>query len=178
MSALAKKQPESHLADTTERVEHLKRVVLFTEMAANPAALQQFALIMEERVFMPGVKIITEGTQSAEMFILMSGQATVFKTTPEGDAFKVAILKDDSHAFFGEGGLIYDDARSATITSDTECHCLVLNRAAFEKFGNAHPEWALPFYRRISASVLTRLKKSNDDMMILYKALVSEIRGH
>lgn len=177
MSALAQKLHNAELANTEERMEHLKRVSLFTEIAANPDALRQFALIMEERVFQPGVKIIVEGSQSPEMFILMSGQASVIKTTPEGDPFKVAILKDDSHAFFGEGGLIYDEARSATIITDTECHCLVLVRKNFEEFGNAHPDWALPFYRRISANVLSRLRKANDDLLILYKALVSEIRG-
>ena len=178
MRLIARQQPELSGSEVEARAEHLRAVSLFTEIAANPTALLEFASIMEERVFKPHVNMITEGEGSDEMFILISGTASVFKTTPEGEPFRVAILKEGAHAFFGEGGLIYAERRSATITSDTECHCLVLSRVAFEKFGDEHPEWALPFYRRISASVLTRLRKSNEDMMLLYKALVSEIRGH
>ncbi|MBI3556337.1 MAG: cyclic nucleotide-binding domain-containing protein [Deltaproteobacteria bacterium] len=174
----APRPPEATAAEVEQRAQHLRAVSLFAEIAANQAALLEFASIMVERNFKPGVNMITEGEGSNEMFILVSGTASVFKTTPEGEPFRVAILKEGQHAFFGEGGLIYAERRSATITSDTECHCLVLSRSEFEKFGDKHPDWALPFYRRISASVLTRLRKANEDMMILYKALVSEIRGH
>ncbi len=178
MKATAPRPPEAASSEIESRAEHLRAVSLFTEIAANKTALLKFAAIMVERKFKPGVNMITEGDASNEMFILISGTASVFKTTPEGEPFRVAILKEGQHAFFGEGGLIYAERRSATITSDTECHCLVLSRSEFEKFGDQHPEWALPFYRRISASVLTRLRKANEDMMLLYKALVSEIRGH
>ncbi|MBI3543362.1 MAG: cyclic nucleotide-binding domain-containing protein [Deltaproteobacteria bacterium] len=180
-SAAARKQPEAagqYDAAVERRVEYLRSVSLFDEIAADHDALYYFASIMEDRAYEPGVDILTEGSASSEMFILMTGTASVFKKTPEGDAFRVAILKSEAHAFFGEGGLIHDEVKTATITSDTACHCLVLSRKAFQDFGDRHPEWALPFYRRIAASVLTRLRKANDDMMVLYKALVSEIRGH
>jgi CRP-like cAMP-binding protein len=160
------------------RVAHLRKVSLFDDLASNEPALREFATLLQEHVFQKGAHIITEGTPSSEMFILISGRAEVFKTTPEGDKFKVSILEGKDHAFFGEGGLIHSEVRSASIISECECQCLILKREDFERLGNSHPEWALPFYRRIAAIVLSRLRKTNGDLMVLYKALVAEIRGH
>jgi CRP-like cAMP-binding protein len=101
----------------------------------------------------------------------------VYKSTLEGEPYKVAILKADSHAFFGEGGLLDSEARSATIRAETRCSCLVLKREAFERFCVGYPQFALPVLLRIARAVMSRLRKSNTDLSLLYNALVAEIRG-
>ncbi|MGE4234184.1 MAG: cyclic nucleotide-binding domain-containing protein [Bacteriovoracia bacterium] len=158
-------------------VKHLESVVLFNGLKSNKEALRAFAENMEERIFAPNSKIIVEGEASTELFILISGEASVFKRTPEGDSYKVANLSAKQHAFFGEGGLISSETRSATITSNSDCHCLVLNGQHFETLSQKYPQWAMPFYRQIAGLVLSRLRKTNTDLMLLYNALVAEIRG-
>ena len=159
-------------------VDHLEKVALFQEMGGNEEALRAFSDAMEERVYQPNSKIIVEGDTSAELFILIRGEASVYKRTPEGEKFKVARFEGQNYTFFGEGGLLGADQRSATIVSDTECHCLVLGQKAFEALGNRHPDWVLTFYRKVAGLVLARQRKTNHDLMTLYKALVDEIRGN
>jgi CRP/FNR family cyclic AMP-dependent transcriptional regulator len=156
----------------------LKDVGLFSDLKSDENALLALSEIMTERAYSAGADIIHEGDQGAEMFILISGQASVYKSTPGGDEYKVAVLKHEFHAAFGESGLIESEQRTATIRADQDCKCLVMSRSAFEKFSVDHPQWALPVYRRIAHGVMSRLRNTNNDMLLLYNALVAEIRGH
>jgi CRP-like cAMP-binding protein len=127
--------------------------------------------------YLPGQEIIRENEAGAEMFILIQGTASVYRHTAEGELYRVTIFKGEEHVFFGEGALLDADLRSATIRADTECVCLVLGREAFAEFGKAHPAWAFPVLARIARAVMTRLRKTNQDLTLVYNALVNEIRG-
>jgi CRP-like cAMP-binding protein len=175
-----KPQPDSNTPAHGESVhtEFLKKVPLFADLAKTPEAITALAHFMTEVAFQPGSTIIEEGAVARDMYILVEGKVNVFKKTPDGDPFKVAILDGSMHPYFGESALLTtDDERSATITAETACKCLVLTSADFQKYAEANPKWAVPFYRKVAGGVLGRLKKTNSDLMTLYKALVAEIRG-
>src|SRR3954453_8188236 len=101
-----------------ERVQLLSEVSLFEDIKGSQGALRDLASMMEIRLFKPDEDIIHEGETGTEMFLLVEGQASVYKSTAEGDPYKVAILTAEKHPFFGEGGLLDSDARSATIKAD------------------------------------------------------------
>jgi CRP/FNR family transcriptional regulator, cyclic AMP receptor protein len=166
--------PENFGSITLQR---LFNIGLFSDINKSPGAVEALASIMGSREFKAGSNIITEGASGTEMFILVKGKASVFKKTPHGDEFKVALFEGEKNIAFGEGALIDGDARSATIKAETDCHCVYLEKKAFEKFSAAYPQWALPIYKRIAQSVMARMKRTNDDMLLLYNALVAEIRG-
>jgi CRP/FNR family cyclic AMP-dependent transcriptional regulator len=174
---LPKAPDELALRRAENRVEYLKDVSLFEDIREKIGALEELSAMMEVRTFQPSEDIIREGESGTEMFLLIKGEASVHKSTTDGDQYKVAILYGEKHAFFGEGGLLDSDARSATIKADNLCYCLVLSREGFEAFGKGHPEWALPISLRIARAVMARLRKTNNDLMLLYNALVAEIRG-
>ena len=159
-------------------LSQLNEVSLLSEIREAPGALQALAGIMTRKSFLESGEILLEGTPGTEMFILVEGQAAVYKNTPQGDRYKVAIFRGENKIVLGEGGLIENETRTATIVAESDCVCLVLERQAFEKFSRAHPEWALPIYRKIAHSVMARLKNTNNDMLLLYNALVAEIRGN
>jgi len=159
------------------RMELLKGVSLFVDIRENPEALEEIAASMEERSYKPKSRIVKEGEAGSELFVLIEGEASVVKSTGEGDHYKVAILQGEHNPFFGEGGLLDSEARSATIEADTECRCLVLGFDSFQRFSKASPQWAFPVLQRIAKTVMARLRKSNQDLMLLYHALVEEIRG-
>ncbi len=163
--------------DTGASQSILKDVGLFADIADSPLAVTAIWEIMTERVFKPGSSIIDEGSPGTEMFVLIGGTASVYKNTPGGDKYKVAIFEGNKHVAFGESGLIESEVRSATVRADSECRCLVMSRQAFETLSERHPQWALPIYKRIALGVMTRLRKTNEDMLLLYNALVAEIRG-
>jgi CRP-like cAMP-binding protein len=167
----------SRQADLQRRIEILRQVSLFTELKNNDEGLSAIATATTEAAFPAGHAILTEGEVGTQMYILEKGRAGVFKRTLDGEEYRVVNLDGSQGAFFGEGALLDADARSATIRAETECVCLALEGKAFEDFSRAHPDWALPVLRRIARTVMARVRKSNDDMMLLYKALVGEIRG-
>ena len=76
--------------------------------------------------------------------------------------------------FFGEGGLLEADTRTATIRAESTCRCLVLAKADFEEFCTMNPQWALPILKRVAKAIMNRLKNMNNDLSLLYKALVDE----
>jgi CRP/FNR family cyclic AMP-dependent transcriptional regulator len=159
------------------RITKLRAVSLFADLASDERALAAISGIMREQVYPAGAVIIEEGKVGSELFILTEGRVSVYKTTPEGDPFTVAVLGAESYPVFGESGLIESEPRSATIRADSDAHCLILDRETFDRFGIEHPNWALPVHRRVSQAVMNRFKRANHDLMLLYKALMAEIRG-
>ncbi len=175
---LAKKTiSQNQLEPSSEILHSLKKVGLLSDIKEDEMALAALMKIFREVHFKPHHDIIVEGAEGAEMFILIDGTASVYKSTPSGEPYKVAILKSEIRPAFGEGGLIGADKRGATIKADIACHCLQIDRIDFEKFATEFPAWALPIYRRIAQSVMLRLRQTNEDMLLLYNALVAEIRG-
>lgn len=161
-----------------QKVDYLLSVSLFEDLRKVPETVTDLAAGLEPKSYTPGQAIFKEGENGTELFLLIQGKAAVFKTTPDGELYKVVILTAENHAFFGEGGLLDTDARSASILAETDCTCLMLRRETFEEFSKRHPEAALLVLGRISKTVMARLRKTNHDLMLLYRALVAEIRGH
>lgn len=159
----------------TENV--LRNVSLFQDIKHLPEALLSLQRIMKPRKYSKGQVLITQGDAGHEFFVLIKGQVSIEKVTPEGDRYKVAVLKGEQNAAFGEGGLIEGEARSATVTCDTDVECLVLSCNEFEQFSLAQPHFALPVLKRIALILMGRLNQTSNDLMLLHKALMSEIRS-
>lgn len=179
-----KQQPKSiseSLADRASgkysRAEYLRGNILFSDFSTETEALEAVADIMTERSFKPQQEITSEGETGSEMFFFVEGTASIYKTTSEGERYKVAVLQGAQHCFFGEGAILDNEARSATIIADVACTCLVLEREKFWQFSKRHPDWAFPILVRITREIMTRLRKTNSDLTLLYNALVAEIRG-
>ncbi len=155
----------------------LNRVLLLSGLKDNWPALEALAKIMQIKKFPAGHTLIEEGQLGDEFFVLIEGQVSVYKKTPDGDIYKVVILKQEMTPALGEGGLVEAEPRSATIKVDIESSCLVLNRDSFSQFCDEHPEWALPILKKIAVTLMGRLKQTSNDLMLLHNALMNEIRG-
>lgn len=155
----------------------LSRVVMFNGIKDIPEALHKLSGIMHFHEYDKGKSLIVEGEFGDETFILIEGQVSVFKRTPDGDNYKVVILTSENTPTFGEGALIEAEARSATVVCDVPCKCLVMNRKEFHDFTSQNPAWAEPVLRQIAVTLMGRLRQTSTDMMLLYKALIKEIRS-
>ena len=82
-----------------------------------------------------------------------------------------------SHPAFGEGGLMDGEVRSATIVCESPVDCLVLTKSDFDAFCARSPQYALPIFRKIAKSLMARLNQTSNDLMLLHKALMDEIRN-
>lgn len=152
----------------------LAQVELFRDIRDQREALGALAGLMREVEFKAGATIIREGDQGNDFFVLAEGTASVFKKTPGGDTYKVARLQGHAGTFFGEGALLEADTRTATIQAETDCRCLTLSALEFETFAQAHPQWAMPIFKRVAQAIMHRLRNMNRDLSLLYKALVDE----
>lgn len=163
---------------TQDRIAVLRSVSLFEDVKSTPGAIEALAAIMSMRTFATGVAILREGERGHELFVLLEGNVSVIKKTPAGEEFSVARLTGALNVFFGEGAILDEDVRSATIVAQSPCVCLALSREDFINYAQQHPTWALPVVMRIVRVVMGRLKKVNADMMLLYHALMREVSGH
>lgn len=159
------------------RIGWLDQVRLFDEVKKHAGAMEHIARIMDIKSYATGVSIIKEGEDGTDAFFLTQGKIKVLKTIAGGESFPVAVLEAKDHPFFGEAALLASDKRSATILTESDCVCLILHKKAFDAFCAEKPSWALPLVLKIARVVLERLHKSNNDVILLYNALVSEVKG-
>lgn len=157
--------------------QSITRFSIFEDFKNDPKILEKFENILKLCEFEPNTRILEEGTSGSEMFLLLKGQAAVYKKTPSGDEYKVAHLDESMNVIFGEGAILDVDTRSASIKAITHCQCYSINRNDFEVFSNKHPELALPVFKRIARAIMARFRKTNHDFLLVYNALVAEIRG-
>jgi CRP/FNR family transcriptional regulator, cyclic AMP receptor protein len=116
--------------------EVLARVPLFSMLSKKDLA--NLARNAHDRTF-PAGTVLTEEQESGVTFgVIMEGRAAVSvrgrpaRTLGPGD-------------YFGEMALIDHSYRSATITAETDLHCLMFTAWVFRPFALEHPEtaWAL-----------------------------------
>lgn len=95
------------------------------------------------------------------MYLLVAGRIAVRKRTGFGDRLQVVALLDPG-APIGEGGLLAEQRRGATLTAVADSHLLVLSRQAFAEISATAPALAVDFLQWLLARVSLRLKKSSE----------------
>jgi CRP-like cAMP-binding protein len=117
--------------------DELKRVPLFSGL--NQRQLKRLAQHFRERDLQPGTTVVQEQKMSGVgFFVITEGEASV---SVEGK--EVARIGPGDH--FGELALISESERTATVTAETELHCLEIPFWDFREFAMANPDvtWKL-----------------------------------
>lgn len=160
-----------------EIIDKLKKIPLFAEICENDDFMNEISQICTIRKFKKDEKIIVEGDVGSEMFIVYDGAVEIVKRSRAGDDYTVVKLKAEYNVFFGEMALIDDDTRSATVLASEDSLFIVIDKEDFLKLGNRKPEIGLPVTRVILKTLASRLRKTNEDMLTIFDALVNEIRN-
>jgi len=158
-----------------DNLELLKHIVLFKDFKENIEVLQKIAALFVERKARKGDVIIQEGKEGDELYIIKEGSVRVLKNTLQNEPYTVVLLSEDQHVFFGEIGLLLNDRRTATVAAEVDSTFLVTNRKKFQEFGEKEPLVALLITRQIAQILAKRLHKTNEDVVTLFSALVTEI---
>ncbi len=137
--------------------------------------LARLAAVMEEKRFPAGTEILREGEPGDEMYLLWEGCVDVLKTTLYGEPYVTASLRDSYHCSFGEMALIDRGERSATIRAKTDCRALSLSYESFQSFCREHPGIGLELLMSVSATLVRNLRAENENLHIVYQALIEEI---
>jgi len=160
-------------------LEKLKEVSFFSMFAENDEIMNKIARMCERRAFRAGSAIIEEGEYGDELFIIVSGEINIEKKTMQNERYTVTTLDSTMGGLYvGELALIDNDRRSASVMANTDCDCLVIDRDEFLKFGDQNPTAGLSITRAIASQLAGKLRKTNEDVITLFSALVQEIAGN
>mmetsp|Transcript_66615 Transcript_66615/g.159200 ORF Transcript_66615/g.159200 Transcript_66615/m.159200 type:complete len:778 (+) Transcript_66615:104-2437(+) len=118
--------PPSNDPHHREAVQFLSKVELFKRLP--PDMLPVLAMTCAKKVFSNGQLIIQQGDTGNDFYIIMQGSAKVLV-----DGKEVATLK--SGDYFGEGALIRDEPRNATIVSSSQMVTMNITRDKFKGMG-------------------------------------------
>lgn len=161
----------------TENIAILENIVLFKDFKGNAGVMKKIEELFVERKAKKGEVIIREGDVGDELYIIKKGSVRILKNTLQNEPYTVVVLTAEENVFFGEIGLLLNDRRSATVVAEENCTFLVTNRKKFNQFGDQEPYVALLITRQVAHILSQRLLKTNQDVVTLFSALVSEIES-
>ncbi len=157
--------------------EKICAIPLFIDIRTNKEHLTKILEICDVREFKKDQVVFLEGDLGTEMFIPLTGDVEILKRTREGDNYTVVKLSSTEPIFFGELALVDDERRSATVVTTSDGEAIVISKKKFYEFGLEYPEIALPITRAITRTLASRLRKTTDDMITLFDALVNEVKN-
>lgn len=137
-----------------DRVEVLKTVPLFSGLSRRH--LNQVARYVAEKEVEAGAVLANQGRTESEFMLVLSGTAKV-----ERDGHDIAQLKAGD--FFGEMSLIDGEPRSATVTAETACLLMVIDRDPFDKLLDSVPE----MQKLITLALCKRLREADSALAAL-----------
>ncbi len=118
--------------------EELLRRVHFLDVLEDEA-VRDLAGRTEIRLFAAGERVIRQGDEGDELFIVRSGEVSVV-LEKQGQETEMARLGPGK--FFGEMSLMTGEERSATVRAVDECELLVIGHEAFKPILLSYPEAA------------------------------------
>jgi CRP-like cAMP-binding protein len=138
--------PEARPVSPEARIEHLRRVSLFSECTDEELRrIADISRIVETPV---GTVVTQMGTPGDSFFFLIDGRVSV--QTPVGPGEPMT-----PGDFFGEMSLLDGEPRSATVTAITDLRMLVVDRTHFWRLLNETPD----LVRRILVVLSRRVRR-------------------
>ena len=159
-----------------ENKEKLKSFPRLGKMSDSD--LEDFASLLVFSSAAADSNIITEGETGSDMYFLIDGDVEIIKKTVFGDSFVCASLTSDMGCVFGEMALIDSDKRSATVKAKTDCRLLKISREDFNSFADSHPSAGVSLLRFIGVNLIRNIRKENENLNLVYQALIEEIESN
>lgn len=160
-----------------ERREKLSKIPLFKSFSSDKESLSRINEVCTIKDYEKDSVVIAEGESGDDMFIVFDGSVEIRKRTRSGDEYTVVQLSAEHNVFFGELAIVSDGERSATVITKCKSTFLVISKKDFEDFCEEYPKIGLAITREILKTVAARLRKTNDDMLTIFDALMNEIKN-
>jgi glutaminase len=135
---------------------------LFESFTAGEMAI--VAPLLRRRTFQKGEVIINAGDEARAMLFLARGSVSVFVPLASGGRKRLATFS--AGMVFGEMALIDRAPRSATIVSDNEAECDLLNLEDFDRLSISHPGIKIKLLENMSLILSRRLRKANLELSL------------
>jgi CRP-like cAMP-binding protein len=106
-----------------------QRVPVFRNL--NESECHQLAEIAQEKTFKPLEKIIEQGRDSQQLWIVLDGQCEVTRNHPH-DGTSVVLAELEPYSVFGEMSFFSPAPHSATVVAKTQVKLLTIARADYD----------------------------------------------
>ena len=121
------------------RLGFLKKVPLMEGLDAP--TLQKISDALQKVAFSAGARIITEGEQGDDFFIIESGEVKCTHAKPGGGEQHLLTLKRGD--YFGEMALMLDEPRHANVVATADVQCFRISRHDFVRLFGRRPAYGL-----------------------------------
>lgn len=108
--------------------ERLAKIPVFQDF--SPQALDQLVAACRMSKFKAGTRLIVQGEQGREMYVLLEGSVDVLKREATGLQTRVCRLGPDS--LFGEIAILKDTVRSADVVANDDIAVLIIEKATLQ----------------------------------------------
>ena len=167
--SLSKKQELASYSEKEKEIGISKDIEIFSGLSHD-----EFVAVVdkiEPITFSAGEVIVREGDEGDSIYIIVSGEVSIFRNTEFGEEIHITDLSDG--AFFGEFGFFLKSKRFATIKAAVETTLLELKKRDMDNLTKEHPqvrEVLIKFYKnRVLDTILATSP--------LFSCLSSESRG-
>jgi CRP/FNR family transcriptional regulator, cyclic AMP receptor protein len=144
--------------------ERLERVRLFEFLTDEER--EEFAEGSELVVFEAGEKIIEEGTDTHNLFVLNSGRVEVRKGLSSGrDRLLAVIDATDERTVVGERGLLGESPASATVTAASRVEAVKIPHETFRRMVSEGRPAAFRLSYRIARTLAQRLTRLDEEVV-------------
>lgn len=120
----------------------VEKVPMFRNLQAS--LVERLCFITQQVDFIPGDMVIEQGQQGNSLYIIAQGEASVWRAYPDKNAAAkasyIATLKTGD--FFGEGGLLGDGTRTASVKAETPLKLIRITRNHVLDIAASQPEVA------------------------------------
>lgn len=113
----------------------------------------------ESRNIAAGDVVMTDGAESDELVIVVSGSVHVSKVDRTGRVLRLRTLR--AGAIIGEMGFLTGEKRSATVTAQSDLELLVLDATTHRRLRHEEPALAIELYDRVLRSTAGRASAIN-----------------
>jgi CRP/FNR family transcriptional regulator len=138
-----------------QTLDILEEVSIFSDLTMEELAV--IAPLCSQREGKAGELIIQEGECVQNLYILLSGDATIKKARADGKLVPLDhVGKDD---LLGEVTFFRNTPASATVEAKTPFKALVLNQKEFHRLLDENPTLGLKVYKKFSRVLSVRIKK-------------------
>ncbi len=166
---------------TPELLEKLRKIEIFQDFVEdteyNNKILEKLCAIMVELEFKKGDIILKEDDHGETLHILAEGNVNILRTTMQGESFLVAKLRAEYNVFFGEMCLISKSERSATVAAASDCKTLMITSKDYLDLCDEEPDFGYKSIKRLTVRLINMLQKTNNDVKVLYQALLDEVEN-
>ncbi|MCQ2539934.1 MAG: cyclic nucleotide-binding domain-containing protein [Acetatifactor sp.] len=156
-------------------LRNLKAFSIFRNLSEED--LLELSKRMHEEHFGAGKYIIKEGTEGNTMYLLVNGVVDIMKTTVYGDQYVTASVSAKDEGVFGEMALIDQGRRSASVLTKTDCDTLWISKEDFQSFCRLYPTAGCELLFITSSNLVRKLRKENENLRLVYEALIEEIES-